>query len=100
MFVFDSINKLYLENQYIIDFLSRPIIYLNKNEVKKDKNIFYKDSNELDFLILFERILKLYHKPEKTKIAQNLIFFKTVYKRIKINVMKIIIIYFLIFILN
>ena len=36
MLLFDSINKIYLENKSIINFLSRPIIYLNKSE-KKEK---------------------------------------------------------------
>ena len=72
--LFDSINKIYLENPFIIDFLSRPLIYMNEKEEKKIKKDFYEDSNELNFDILFERILKLYHKSEKTKIDQNLIF--------------------------
>jgi hypothetical protein len=37
MLLFDSINKIYLENKSIINFLSRPIIYLNKSEKKKKK---------------------------------------------------------------
>ena len=74
MLLFDSINQIYLENPCIIDFLSRPIIYLNKKEEKKDKKEFYEDSDELDIDILYERIKKLYIKPEKTKIEQNLIF--------------------------
>ena len=74
MLLFDSINQIYLENPCIIDFLSRPIIYLNKKEEKKDKKEFYEDSNELNFDILYERIQKLCIKPEKTKIEQNLIF--------------------------
>ena len=75
MFLFDSINKIYLDNPCIIDFLSRTIIYLNKKEDKTIKNELYEYSNELNFDILFERILKLNKKPEKSKIEQNLIFF-------------------------
>ena len=74
MFLFESINQIYLDNPCIIDFLSRPIIYLNKKEEAKFKKDIYKVSNELNFDILFERILKLYKKTEKTKIEQNLIF--------------------------
>ena len=74
MILFDSINQIYLENPYIIDFLSRPIIYLNKKEEKKVKKEFYENSDELDIDILYERIRKLILKPEKTKIEQNIIF--------------------------
>ena len=37
MILFDLINQIYLENKSIINFLSRPIIYLNPIEEKKEK---------------------------------------------------------------
>jgi len=74
MLLFDEISQIYLANSYIINFLSRPIIFLNEKKEKIDKKEFYEDSNELYFDILYERIKKLLVKPEKTKIEQNLIF--------------------------
>jgi hypothetical protein len=74
MLLFDAISQIYFDNSYIFNFLSRPIIFLNKKKEKIDKNELYEDSNELNFDILYERIQKLCIKPEKTKIEQNLIF--------------------------
>ena len=74
MLLFDEICQIYLDNSYIINFLSRPIIFLNEKKEKIDKKEFYKDSNEIYFDILYERIKKLLVKPEKTKIEQNLIY--------------------------
>jgi len=74
MFLFDAISQIYLDNSYIIDFLSRPIIFLNNKNGKLDKKGFYEVSNKVDFEILYERIKKLLQKPEKTNIEHNLIF--------------------------
>ena len=57
MFLFEYINKIYLENKTIVNFLSRPIIYLNeeKKDKEKEKIIKYelslngtKDSSEIN----------------------------------------------------
>ena len=57
MFLFEYINKIYLENKTIVNFLSRPIIYLNeeKKEKEQEKIIKYelslngtKDSSEIN----------------------------------------------------
>ena len=74
MLLFDTISQIYFDNSFIINFLSRPIIFLNKKNENKDKKELYEDSNELNFDILYERVKKLIEKPEKTKIEQNLIF--------------------------
>ena len=87
MFLFDSINQIYLENKTIINFLSRPIIYLNINkEEEKEKEIekieklkeldkleekiiekeFYKYSYKLDIENLINRIKNLAKKPNKS----------------------------------
>ena len=44
MILFDIINQVYLENKSIINFLSRPIIYLNPEEEKKAEG----KKNEID----------------------------------------------------
>ena len=44
MILFDIINQVYLENKSIINFLSRPIIYLNPEEEKKVEG----KKNEID----------------------------------------------------
>ena len=99
MLLFDSINQLYLENKSIINFLSRPIIYLNKDEEKENKKEkereeeeikeikedkkeeeivekeFYKYSYKLDSEDLFKRIQKLAKKPDKTDIEKKIIYF-------------------------
>ena len=74
MLLFDAICQIYFDNSYIIDFLSRPIIFLNNKNGKLDKKGFYEVSNKVDFEILYERIKKLLQKPEKTNIEHNLIF--------------------------
>ena len=47
MILFEMINKIYLENKSIINFLSKPIIYINEDEEeeKQQNNINNKDSN-------------------------------------------------------
>ncbi len=72
--LFDSINRIYLEYPEMINFLSRPIIHLNKREEEKDKIEFYENSDKLGFDSLYERIKKLSKKSEKSKIEKNLIF--------------------------
>lgn len=38
MILFELINKIYLENKTIVNFLSRPIIYLKNKNIDKTKN--------------------------------------------------------------
>ena len=57
MLLFDIINKIYLKDKYFINFMSRPIIYLNKKKEKQKKrkdekyveNEFYQNCNKFDF---------------------------------------------------
>jgi len=91
MLLFDSINKIYLENKSIINFLSRPIIYLNKGEEKEEKieeeedehnkkeriieKEFYKYSYELNSKDLINEIQNLCKKPDKSDNEKDIIFF-------------------------
>ena len=74
MLLFDTISQIYFDNYDIINFLSRPIIFMNNKKEKIDKIDFYENSNDLNFDILYERIKKLIEKPEKKKIEQNINF--------------------------
>jgi hypothetical protein len=74
MLLFDEISQIYFDNSSIINFLSRPIIFMNNKKEKIDKIEFYENSNDLNFDILYERIKKLIEKPEKKKIEQNINF--------------------------
>ena len=100
MLLFDSINKIYLENKSIINFLSRPIIYLNKSEEKeteteteteeeeeieeieevhdKEELIvekeFYKYSYKLDSKVLIHELNNLCQKPGKSNNEKDIIF--------------------------
>ena len=99
MILFEKINQIYLENKSIINFLSRPIIYLNEEEEKEKKkkekeevkikefeisisreenevtmdNEFYKSAYKLDSDKLYTKIKKLIQKPEKTKTEKKII---------------------------
>ena len=93
MLLFDSINKIYLENKSIINFLSRTIIYLEKREEKeKEEEIeeledayrkeelivekeFYKYSYKLDLKDLINGIQNLCKKPDKSDNEKDIIFF-------------------------
>ena len=95
MLLFDSIKQIYLENKSIVNFMSRPIIYLNKKEEKdeeieeieeieevekmeinKDEEDFYKYTYKLDYDKIYNIIQKLAQKPEneKTKIEKIIIY--------------------------
>jgi hypothetical protein len=91
MLLFDSINKIYLENKSIINFLSRPIIYLNKSEEKEEEEIeeieevhskeerivekgFYEYTYKLNSEDLINELKKLFEKPEKSDNEKNIIF--------------------------
>ena len=77
MLLFDSINQIYLENKSIINFLSRPIIYLNKSEEKqkegKDK---VKKEEEIEEREELEEVQK--NKEEEEIIEKE--FYKYSYK--------------------
>ena len=92
MLLFDSINKIYLENKSIINFLSRPIIYLNKSEEKEEEEIeeieevhskeerivekgFYEYTYKLNSEDLINELKKLFEKPDKSDNEKNIIFF-------------------------
>ena len=91
MLLFDSINKIYLENKSIINFLSRPIIYLNKSEEKEEEieevedehhkkeriieKEFYNYSYKLNSEDLINEIQNLCKKPDKSDNEKDIIFF-------------------------
>jgi len=108
MFLFEYINKIYLENKTIVNFLSRPIIYLNeeKKDKEKEKIIKYelslngtKDSSEINdeepnssdekyrtsyrlkSNILGKKIEKLVNLNNKTKTDERLV--KLLQKRLE-----------------
>ena len=91
MLLFDSINKIYLENKSIINFLSRPIIYLNKSEEKEEEieevedehskkeriveKEFYKYSYKMNSKELINEMQNLCKKPDKSDNEKDIIFF-------------------------
>ena len=91
MLLFDSINKIYLENKNIINFLSRPIIYLNKSEEKgeeieevedeqskKERIVekeFYEYSYKMDSKDLINEMINLCKKPNKSDNEKDIILF-------------------------
>ena len=91
MLLFDSINKIYLENKNIINFLSRPIIYLNKSEEKgeeieevedeqskKERIVekeFYEYSYKMDSKDLINEMKNLCKKPNKSDNEKDIILF-------------------------
>lgn len=91
MLLFDSINKIYLENKNIINFLSRPIIYLNKSEEKgeeieevedeqskKERIVekeFYEYSYKMDLKDLINEMINLCKKPNKSDNEKDIILF-------------------------
>ena len=82
MFLFEAINKAYLENKNILNFLSRPIIYLKgKLRRRKSKNIINDHNTNASFEINEEAKDKI----EEKKDIQILEYFegdiyKTAYK--------------------
>ena len=64
MILFELINKIYLENKNILNFLSRPIIYLKepKKSEKKEKEINDIDTNAS---------LELFGEKEEPKIDEK-----------------------------
>lgn len=91
MLLFDSINKIYLENKSIINFLSRPIIYLNKSEEKEEEieeledehskkeriveKEFYKYSYKMNAKELINEMQNLCKKSDKSDNEKDIIFF-------------------------
>ena len=52
MILFELVNKIYLENKSILNFLSRPIIYINGDKLKeKTKNDINDTKTEVSFEI-------------------------------------------------
>ena len=66
MLLFDIINKtiLYEPKKDIINFLSRPILPLNKNSFE-EKDIFYESYKENDFNKFYESYSELVKKQNK-----------------------------------
>ena len=66
MILFELINKIYLENKTILNFLSRPIIYL-KDPQEKEKEKINNDINDIKTDASFE----LYDEKKKKKIDEK-----------------------------
>ena len=52
MFIFETIKKMYFKNNEILEFMSRPIIYLKNNKIEEDKitnvnEAYLKQSNKM-----------------------------------------------------
>ena len=75
MILFELINKIYLENQNIINFLSRQIIYYDKEGEKKEKTGFdFDDIESKDSLVIITNKIeeeKKENKKEENKIKNE-----------------------------
>ena len=74
MILFDIINKTILggPKKDIINFLSRPILSLNKNNFE-EKDIFYESYKEKDFIKFYKGFLELSKKPDKKDKEKRLL---------------------------
>ena len=74
MILFDVINKTILggPKKEIINFLSRPILSLNKNNFE-EKDIFYESYKEKDFIKFYKGFLELSKKPDKKDKEKRLL---------------------------
>ena len=82
MLLFDIINQTIIDGKKknIINFLSRPLISIHKQE-KIEEEIFYQDYEESEFDKLYEGIIYLVQKEEKEKREEKLI--NLTHKRVK-----------------
>ena len=74
MILLDIINKTILDEKTkdIINFLSRPILSLNKNSYE-DKDVFYEGYKESDFDKFYESFTKLIKIPNKKEKEKKLV---------------------------
>lgn len=74
MILFDIINKTILDEKKkdIINFLSRPILSLNKNSYE-EKDVFYDSYKENDFDKFYEGYIELFKKPDKKNREKKLL---------------------------
>ena len=71
MVLIDIINETILdeEKKHIINFLSRPLLYLDK---KENNEIFYQNYSEKDFDNFYDSYLELVHKTDKKNREKRL----------------------------
>ena len=73
MILFDIINRTILDDskKHIINFLSRPVLSMNKNTFE-EKDIFYEGYKEEDFDKFYDGFLELVKKPNKKNKEKQL----------------------------
>ena len=70
MYLFEMINNIYLENKNIVNFLSRPIVYLNDNE-EEDEEKKEKDSkNDMDIIEIESSFEKNEEEKNEVKVIK------------------------------
>ena len=75
MFLFDIFNQFLIETELkeVINFLSRPMISVNKETKKFYDEIYYKNFDDNNFDKLYESILNIKAKYDKGKKEDKLI---------------------------
>ena len=73
--LFNIINETILDDHVksIVNFLSRPIISINKDNSKNDIEEFYRSYKENDFNKFYDEFMKLVQKPKKEIRERKLI---------------------------